>query len=255
MAGSGASGISPTASPTLERDSPARVTGERNFPRQGRGKRVFPPAGSREAGFSPNFESSLAFQRRCGSGSLHRHGRRSPDGLRRGGREADFSGSPRPLSESEIFAGAGRRGSPAPGIFDREQVFPPNFGIFPSLSKKLWMAGSFQGHRLRKFPSRGAGLPCQGPQKFSNGRSPGSGIVPRTVTENSAGVAGSRFFLECWNLPSPFKEAVDPTKPRCPAECREAGFSESPGLPPLPGCGERDSPPGAERIFAGSGFQ
>ena len=125
-----------------------------------------------------------------------------------GAREADFSGSPRPpllgngipplrLSESEIFAGAGR---PRRGFSTGSRFFPrisESSLAFqrrvPSQRRTTKRAGfPRQGHRLRKFPLARSGIVPPGSPEIFERCVAGSGIVPQSYRERNFRPPGSR---------------------------------------------------------------
>ena len=113
--------------------------------------------------------------------------------------------------------GRGKRFFPSPGR--GKQVFPPNFKVFPSLSKKLWIAGS-----LHKEGRRSPDAPRAGVGKWAPGffPLPGSGI-PLLGSPESGIFAEVGEQLPASEIPPAGSGIPPPGSPG--SRLREAGFS------------------------------
>ena len=205
-----------------------------------------------------------------------------------GGREADFSGSqsagerdsPAKVIGERNFCGSRSlgSGSSAPGIFDREQVFPQISesslafqrscgSLGPFTEKDDEASGISSGSPTSEIrPRAERDCPARA-QKFSNGGSPGRGIVlsmsyrernfrPPGLREagfsSSVGIFPS-LSKKLWIIGSLHREGR--RSPDAPQNVGKRVSASHQDFPRCRGAGSGIPPPGAERIFAGSGFQ
>ena len=202
------SGIAPPGSPEIfER----RVAGERDCPPQSYRERNFRPPGLRKAGFSSSVGIFPSLSKKLWIiGSLHREGRRSPAAQQNFGKRVSASHQDFPRCR-----GAGS-GIPPPGA---ERIFAGS-GFQSVISPTI--------DRLRKFP---LAAERDSPAGHRNG------IFDRAEPSLA-------FSKKVWMAGSLHREGR--RSPDAP-QGREAGFSESPEFPPLPGSGI----PSGERDFRG----